>query len=307
MPIRLPTDSGPEAPGISPALLPWLEWQLRHATETTLVGDYRSVFRGRGMEFDQVVKYNWGDDLRDIDWNVTARLGEPYRKKFVEEREICVLLVFEDAPELQFGSAGRTRRDTLLELAALLMLIALFQRDRVGLLYASPSGSWFRRPVSGREATLHTASLLLSQAPPPLDGPAEVEIPWRLALRSAPRHSVLVWLGPFTPAPEPEEWRALVRRYQAVGFRADDPWDEQLPPHARLPVYDPVAGYVTELNPASAASRAAHARWAVARDEHFATLFPEERERQAVRNDAPVFDAVVDFFHRRAQVNAALR
>ena len=94
-----------------------LEWRVRHAVEAMLSGEYRSAFRGRGMEFDQVVKYEFGDDVRDIDWNVTARLGEPYRKKFVEEREVTVLLVLEDSPSLGFGSGAQSRREALLELA----------------------------------------------------------------------------------------------------------------------------------------------------------------------------------------------
>ena len=84
----MPTDT-PESKIENPlALLRQLEWRVRHAVENVLSGEYRSAFRGRGMEFDQVVKYTFGDDVRDIDWNVTARLGEPYRKKFVEEREV---------------------------------------------------------------------------------------------------------------------------------------------------------------------------------------------------------------------------
>lgn len=296
-----------EGEGVSPALLQRLEWRLRQAMETTLTGDYRSVFRGRGMEFDQVVKYQWGDDLRDIDWNVTARLGEPYRKKFVEERDVCVLLVFEDTPALQFGSTGRTRRETLLEVAALLLLIGLLQRDRVGVIYTSPQTTWFRRPMAGRESALHTASMLLGETAPPLDGPAEVEPPWRLALRAAPRHSVLVWLGAFAPTPEHEDWRALGKRYQVMGFRADDPWDIALPERTRLPLFDPVAGRVTELNTASTANRAAHAAWSAAREEYFSSLFPEERTRQIVRTDEPVFEALLEFFHRRAQAIAAHR
>src|SRR5215212_10532756 len=105
--FELPT-AAPAAeatPAQSPlALLRQLEWRVRHAVENVLSGEYRSAFRGRGMEFDQVVKYEFGDDVRDIDWNVTARLGEPYRKKFVEEREVTLLLVFEDSPSLGFGS-----------------------------------------------------------------------------------------------------------------------------------------------------------------------------------------------------------
>ena len=100
------------------ALLRQLEWRVRHAVENVLSGEYRSAFRGRGMEFDQVVKYSFGDDVRDIDWNVTARLGEPYRKKFVEEREVTLMIVLEDTPSLQFGSGAQSKREALLELAA---------------------------------------------------------------------------------------------------------------------------------------------------------------------------------------------
>ena len=91
----------PTTPANPLAILRQLEWRVRHAVENVLSGEYRSTFRGRGMEFDQVVKYEFGDDVRDIDWNVTARLGEPYRKKFVEEREVTLLLVFEDSPDME--------------------------------------------------------------------------------------------------------------------------------------------------------------------------------------------------------------
>src|SRR5215216_7459334 len=114
MPVDSPS-STTQSPPSPLALLRQLEWRVRHAVENVLSGEYRSAFRGRGMEFDQVVKYEFGDDVRDIDWNVTARLGEPYRKKFVEEREVTLLLVFEDSLSLQFGSGKRTKRDALFE------------------------------------------------------------------------------------------------------------------------------------------------------------------------------------------------
>src|SRR5438552_18724986 len=160
------------------ALLRQLEWRVRHAVENVLSGEYRSAFRGRGMEFDQVVKYEFGDDVRDIDWNVTARLGEPYRKKFVEEREVTLLLVFEDSPSLHFGSGGQSKREALLELAGLVMLLGAVNRDRVGFVYASPTGNTFREPVRGRGQIMHSAATLLAQpAPAPTASPAA--IPWR--------------------------------------------------------------------------------------------------------------------------------
>jgi Protein of unknown function DUF58 len=151
------------------ALLRRLEWRVRHAVANILSGEYRSAFRGRGMEFDQVVKYEFGDDVRDIDWNVTARLGEAYRKKFMEEREVTLLLVLEDSPSLQFGSSALSKREALLELAGLVMLLGAVNRDRVGYVHATPQGYQVREPVRGRSQILHAASTLLGAPLPPLD------------------------------------------------------------------------------------------------------------------------------------------
>ena len=130
-----PVDSASRFQSSPLAVLRQLEWRVRHAVENVLSGEYRSAFRGRGMEFDQVVKYEYGDDIRDIDWNVTARLGEPYRKKFVEEREVTLLLVFEDSASLRFGSGDNSKREALLELAGFVMLpfLSAVNRDRGGL------------------------------------------------------------------------------------------------------------------------------------------------------------------------------
>jgi uncharacterized protein (DUF58 family) len=143
---------------------------VRHAVENVLSGEYRSAFRGRGMEFDQVVKYEFGDDIRDIDWNVTARLGEPYRKKFVEEREVTLLVVFEDTPSLQFGSGAVSKREALLELAGLVMMLGAVNRDRVGYVHATPEGYVLREPVRGRGPIMHLAATLLGR---PLRSKAE--------------------------------------------------------------------------------------------------------------------------------------
>src|ERR1700710_561827 len=132
------------------ALLKQLEWRVRHAVENVLSGEYRSAFRGRGMEFDQVVRYEFGRDVRDIDWNATARLGEPYRKKFVEEREVTLLVVFEDSPSLHFGSGAQSKREALLELAGLVMLLGAVTRSRVVFAHASQNEIFSREPVRGR-------------------------------------------------------------------------------------------------------------------------------------------------------------
>ena len=297
----------PSAAAPSPlAFLRQLEWRVRHAVENVLSGEYRSAFRGRGMEFDQVVKYEFGDDVRDIDWNVTARLGEPYRKKFVEEREVTVLIIFEDSPSLQFGSGAQSKREALLELAGLVMMLGAVNRDRVGFVHATSSGYTLREPVRGRGAILHAAASLLGAPAPSLspDAPASDRqppssgIPWRLIARAAPRHSVLIWLGDFPPRIEPEGWAVMKQRYQPMGFRVDDPWERALPDEDTFAAYDPVSERLVTLEN-STAGRAAHAQWRAERESGWKSLFPDALSRLTVGTDENRLDALVRFFHAR--------
>jgi uncharacterized protein (DUF58 family) len=284
------------------ALLRQLEWRVRHAVENMLSGEYRSTFRGRGMEFDQVVRYEFGDDVRDIDWNVTARLGEPYRKKFVEEREVTLLVVFEDSPSLHFGSGAQSKREALLELAGLVMLLGAVNRDRVGFVHAAPTGNLFREPVRGRGAILHAAATLLAcPAPSPisdLGSPTSEMMPWRFLARAAPKHSVLLWLSDFPPRAEPEGWAVLQRRYQTMGFRVDDPWERALPTQEAFAAYDPTSGRLVTLE-GNAAERTAHAAWREEREAAWRRLFPSALSRLVVGTDENRLDALVRFFHAR--------
>jgi uncharacterized protein (DUF58 family) len=289
--------AAPSQPRNPLALLRQLEWRVRHAVENILSGQYRSTFRGRGIEFDQVVRYEFGDDVRDIDWNVTARLGEPYRKKFVEEREVTLLLVLEDSPTLNFGSGAQSKREALLELAGLVMLLGAVNGDRVGYVHALPGGPVFREPVRGRGAVLHAASTLIGHAAPAPGSPAP-SIPWRFISRAAPKHSVLIWLGDFPPRPEPDGWAVIRRRYQTMGFRVDDPWERALPAEGRIAAYDPAAGRLVTLE-GGAADRAAHSDWRARREAAWTGLFPDPLSRLVTSTGDDRFDALVRYFHAR--------
>jgi hypothetical protein len=284
------------------ALLRQLEWRVRHAVENMLSGEYRSTFRGRGMEFDQVVRYEFGDDVRDIDWNVTARLGEPYRKKFVEEREVTLLVVFEDTPSLRFGSGSQSKREALLELAGLVMLLGAVNRDRVGFVHASPSGNLFRQPVRGRGAILHAAATLLGRPAPDLTE-GQPQMPWRFLARAAPKHSVLLWLSDFPPRPEPDGWAVMQRRYQTMGFRVDDPWERELPTDEIFAAYDPTADRLVTIE-GSGSEQAAHRAWRETRDASWKKLFPAPLSRLVVSTEENRLDALVKFFHARMRAGA---
>jgi hypothetical protein len=279
------------------ALLRQLEWRMRQAVENPLTGEYRSVFRGRGMEFDQVVKYNFGDDIRDIDWNVTARLGEPFRKKFIEERELTVLIVLEDTLSLQFGSGTRTKRAALLELACLTMMLSAANRDRVGIVHAYPGGYRLTEPVRGRGPILNALADLIGRPMPVMADAQPVETPWKFIAHAASNNSMLVWLGDFPPRAAPPGWPVIRRRYQPIGFRVEDAWERELPAGETVTAFDPTSNRLVVLDPQSKAHREAHAGWTAARDAAFAKLFPDRQSRLVVTPDESMVDALVKFFH----------
>jgi uncharacterized protein (DUF58 family) len=290
------------APAPHPAsLLRRLEWRVRRTADSLLGGEYRSAFRGRGREFDQVVRYEFGDDVRDIEWNVTARRGEPYRKKYVEERELTIVLLFDDSLSLQFGSGQRSKRAALLELAGLLALLSAGNRDRAGFWHATPAAHLVREPVRGRTAIIETAARLFAQPIPDLDGGGEVEIDWQRFFHAFPRHSVVVWLGDFAPRPMPPAWTALCRRYQMIGMRVEDPWERVLPVAGRLTAVDPATGELVPFDPGSRASRARHALWVRARDAYFKRLFPSPLDCLTVSTEDDLLGALLRFFRARLQ------
>ncbi len=285
----------------APALLRRLEWRVRHAAGSLVGGEYRSAFRGRGREFDQVVRYEYGDDVRDIDWNVTARRGEPYRKKYVEERELTIALLFEDSLSLQFGSALRSKRELLLELAGLFALVSAGSRDRVGTVYAAPGRFELRPPLRGRARILAAASELCLRPAPALEAQGQTAIDWRRLHAAFPRHAVLVWLSDFPPLAAEKDLAPERRRFECIGVRAEDPFERALPDLGVLAVADPTSGELLPLDTRAAATRRRHAEWRAQRDQRLRALFPAAESRLCVGTDEDPLAALLRFFRLRMQ------
>src|SRR5258707_4423080 len=131
-----------------------LEIKTRALVETAFAGDYHSVFKGRGMNFEEVREYQPGDEIRAIDWNVTARLGSAFIKKFTEERELTVMLVVDVSASGNFGSASQSKRELAAEVACLLAVSAIRNNDKVGLLLFTDRVELFIPPKKGRSHTL---------------------------------------------------------------------------------------------------------------------------------------------------------
>jgi uncharacterized protein (DUF58 family) len=219
-----------------------IEIAARRKVTTQFAGGYLSTFRGQGMEFDEVREYAPGDDIRNIDWNVTARAGHPFIKRFIVEREMCVLLVVDISGSLGFGSGEVSKSKLVTELATLLAFLAIGNGDRVGLLLASDRVEHFIPPGNGkkhlyrviREMFTHQRQSTGTDLGAALD----------FACRMVPRHSTVFVVSDFLmPAEGLEKPVArLSKRHDAIAVSISDPREMEIPSMGLLRVTDPETG-----------------------------------------------------------------
>lgn len=278
-----------------------LQWRMRgQRVQTMLAGHHGSIFRGPGMEFDQVVRFELGDDIRDIDWNVTARRGELYRKVFMGDREAGLMIIFADAPALQFGGGTRSKRAVLLECAALVMLLGAVQGEPVSLIHQSPSGSRVFPAVRARPQILKMIGALFAAARPDPLGADACCAP--CAQPGLPKGTQVVWLGEVPHERPSRPWVTWQHRHRVIGLRAEDPWERLGPLTGALAAYDSVSRKVVDLRD-DAATRARHAAWRKRQEERWRAWWPHPAYRLTLDTAEDVLEALSAFLalrHKRA-------
>jgi uncharacterized protein (DUF58 family) len=233
-----------------------LEIRSRHLVEDLFAGQSESIFKGRGVEFEEVRHYVPGDEVRDIDWNVSARFGAPYVKRFVEERELSVMLVVDVSRSMRFGTVGQEKRELAAELCAILGFAALRNNDRVGLLLAGAAVEHFVPPARGRTHLLRLLRDVL-YATPEQPGTRLGEAA-RFLARTAHRRQVVFWISDFDTTLELRDWRVLSRRHDMTAVILRDPRDEVLPALGWIELEDLESG---ERELVSTRSRAVRERY----------------------------------------------
>jgi len=204
-----------------------LEIRTRRIVDELTAGAYHSVFKGRGMEFDEVREYSDGDDIRTIDWNVTARMGHPFVKRFVEERELTVMLLVDVSASGDFGSTGRRKMALATELAALLAFSAIRNSDQVGLLLFSDQDELFVKPRKGRKHVLRLVRDLL--AFDRSSGGTDIAHALESMMRTVKRRSVVFVISDMLDSGFENALRAANRRHDVVVMRLADPRELGLP------------------------------------------------------------------------------
>jgi len=222
-----------------------IELRTRGLVSSLFAGEYRSTFRGQGMEFAEVRAYEIGDDFRTIDWNVSARLGHPYVKTFTEERELTLLLVVDHSGSTRFGEP-RTKAGVLAEVAAVLALAAARQSDRVGALLFSDRVEQVIPPRKGRKHALRVIRDLVAFTPAGQGTDLAASLTY--AVRLLNHRSIVVVLSDFLATGWQRPLQTLAARHEVVAVTVDDPRERALPASGWLDLEDAESGRRVQVN-----------------------------------------------------------
>ena len=214
--------------------------RTRSILESGIVGAYHAVFKGRGMEFAEVREYAPGDDVRTIDWNVTARMGAPYVKKFVEERDLTLLLLVDLSGSLGFGSQFLLKRDYAAELAAVLAFSAVANHDRVGAVLFSDRIESFIPPARGRNHALRIVRDLLAFEP--AGKGTDLAGALRFARRFMKRRGIVAVISDFQGEGYESALGILRRRHDVIALQLVDPREREFPDAGLVALIDPETG-----------------------------------------------------------------
>jgi uncharacterized protein (DUF58 family) len=298
-----------------------IEIRTNRLVSESLAGQYHSVFKGQGMNFDEVREYQPGDEVRAIDWNVTARMNHPFIKKFVEERELTLMLVVDVSGSGLFGSGAQSKRELAAEIASVLAFSAIRNNDKVGLILFSDSVEKFIPPRKGRRHVLRVIREVLFFEPRQrgtnLVGAIE------FLMRVTPHHAVAVILSDFLNSAQPRpgtaagtgttslaqasftSLRQANRRHDVVAVQIADRYELELPALGRIILDDAESGEVIEVHTGDPAKRKLFAeRQAQSQDEIARVFRSAGIDSIQLRTDRPYGTELARFFETRERRRA---
>jgi uncharacterized protein (DUF58 family) len=277
-----------------------LQLRARQAVEDLLGGEYRSVFKGTGIAFEEVREYQPGDDIRTIDWNVTARMGHPFIKRFVEERELTVVLAIDTSGSNRFGTRLQQKRDVAAELAAVIAFSAISNNDKVGLVQFTDRVEKFVPPRKGTRHVLRLIrDILFFQ---PQQRRTSIKEGLDFLSRVLHRRAVIFLLSDFLDDGFERSLKRAAGRHDVIAVRITDPREEELPALGLLDLEDAETGERLLIDTGSQKVRAAYAEAARQRHESIRQLTRSARiDLIETATEGDHLDALIRFFKMREQ------
>jgi len=275
-----------------------LQITTRKVVNDVLAGEYTSVFKGRGMEFDEVREYMPGDDVRTIDWNVTARMDRPYVKRFVEERELTVFFLVDLSASGAFGSVKKLKNEIAAEFCALLSFSAVKNNDKVGLIVFTDRVELYVPPKKGTTHVLRLIRELLNFKPKA----AKTDIGGTLDYfgKVAKKRAVVFLVSDFQSEGFEKAMRIISKRHDLIAVPVTDPREVRLPNVGLIELEDAETGEMVLVDTSSAAVRKKYERLGRERSERFRELFASMGvDRIEVATDRDYVPRLVQFFRAR--------
>lgn len=237
-----------------------IEIKTKALTNNIFAGEYHSAFKGRGMSFSEVREYQPGDDVRDIDWNVTARMNRPYIKVFEEERELTLMLLIDVSASQGFGTRGRTQRELATEIAATLAFSAMQNNDKIGVVFFTDRIEKFIPPQKGRKHVLYIIRELLNFEP--VGKRTDISVPLEYLTKVIRKRSIAFILSDFLAERNYKKpLLVAARKHDIIGLQLFDHALAALPNVGLLKMTDAETGHQTYVDTSSNTVRKAHQKW----------------------------------------------
>ena len=278
-----------------------LEIKTKNLVNTLFCGEYKSVFKGRGMEFSDVREYTYGDDMRFIDWNVTARLQTPYVKKFMEERELTVIFLVDASNSGSFGSVDRMKGELAIEICSVLAFSAIKNSDRVGLIIFTDKIEKYIAPKKGRTHVLRVIRELFYFKPESRGTNLSVALDFLSKVTK--RSSVVFLVSDFIAKGYEPSLRVAGRRHDVIAIDITDPREGELPSIGFIELEDAETGETLLVDTYSSHIIEKFKRMSEKAELEKENIFADNRiDAIEIRTDEPYIMPLVNFFRKRASI-----
>ena len=277
-----------------------IEIKTRGLSKNIFAGEYHSAFKGRGMTFSEVREYQYGDDIRNIDWNVTARHNRPYVKIFEEERELTVMLMIDVSASRNFGTISKLKKNQITEIAAVLAFSAIQNNDKIGVIFFSDKIEKFIPPKKGRTHILHIIRELIDFYPE--DKQTDIEQALEYMTNSIKKRCTCFVISDFIDEHDFAHALAIAnRKHDVVALRVYDPRENQLPPVGMMYLRDAETGEQMWVDTSDKKLREAYEKYAFVREKELDAIFKRSGVDVAnIRSDEDYVRALITFFKKRA-------
>lgn len=277
-----------------------IEIKTRGLSKNIFAGEYHSAFKGRGMTFSEVREYQYGDDIRNIDWNVTARHNRPYVKIFEEERELTVMLMIDVSASRNFGTISKLKKNQITEIAAVLAFSAIQNNDKIGVIFFSDKIEKFIPPKKGRTHILHIIRELIDFYPE--DKQTDIEQALEYMTNSIKKRCTCFVISDFIDEHDFAHALAIAnRKHDVVALRVYDPRENQLPPVGMMYLRDAETGEQMWVDTSDKKLREAYEKYAFVREKELDAIFKRSGvDVTNIRSDEDYVRALITLFKKRA-------